>query len=166
VGSSPDNDGADQYCQMIWCPASKSERRNESEPVVEPAQVWNQLQPGRCGLGSSACCPFLHEGRYSDVGYRCRLRGHDECLRRSRGEAAAAKLDADPVDRNTVNMGTIPGPSHPSCCQHGDGQVHRRLMTPGWGGGSVVVRGRESRLHGEGTQRVRSGSTGMPGGRR
>src|SRR5689334_459657 len=27
-------------------------------------------------------------------------------------------------------------------------------MTVGWGGGSVVVRGRESRPHGEGTQRV------------
>src|SRR3954454_5314618 len=30
-------------------------------------------------------------------------------------------------------------------------------MPVGWGGGSVVVRGRESRLHGEGTQRVHAG---------
>ena len=52
MGSSPDNDGAGQHCQMARRPASKAERRNESEPVVEPAQAWNQLQPGGYGLGS------------------------------------------------------------------------------------------------------------------
>ena len=32
--------------------------------------------------------------------------------------------------------------------------ARRPLMALGWGGGFVVVRGRESRPHGEGTQRV------------
>jgi len=36
----------------------------------------------------------------------------------------------------------------------------------GRGGASVVVRGRESRPHGEGRQRVRSGRAARPGGRR
>ena len=36
------------------------------------------------------------------------------------------------------------------------GKARRRPMPSGWGGGPVVVRGRESRSHGEGVQRVRS----------
>ncbi len=79
------------------------------------------------------------------------------------GEAVAAELGADPVNRDTVNVGTIPVlPSLASSLLAG-GPVHRQLMTPEWGGGSVVVRGRESRPHGEGTQRVRSRCNGMPG---
>lgn len=82
------------------------------------------------------------------------------------GEAAAAKLDVDPINRDMVNVGTVSGLPFPSCSQHEGGQAHRQLTTPRRGGGSVVVRDRESRPHGEGTQRVRSGRTGMPGGRR
>ena len=37
------------------------------------------------------------------------------------------------------------------------GQARRRLMPTGWGGEPVVVRGRESRSHGEGAQCLRSG---------
>jgi len=82
------------------------------------------------------------------------------------GEAAGAKLGADPVDRYMVNVGTVPGLPHPASSQLVGGQVHRRLMTPGRGGGSVVVRARESRAHGEGTQQVRRAVAGMSGGRR
>jgi hypothetical protein len=81
------------------------------------------------------------------------------------GEAAAAELGADPVDRYVVNVGTVPVLPFPASSQLVGGQVHRRLMTPGRGGGSVVVRARESRAHGEGTQRVRSRVAGMSGGR-
>jgi hypothetical protein len=82
------------------------------------------------------------------------------------GEAAAEQLDVDPIDRNMVNVGTVSGSPSLASSQLAGGQAHRRLMAPGRGGGSVVVRGRESRLHGEGTQRTRSKGTGMPGGRR
>jgi hypothetical protein len=84
----------------------------------------------------------------------------------SDGEAAAAELGADPIDRNMVNVGTVPGSPFPASCQLVGGQAHRQLTARGRGGGSVVVRGRESRPHGEGTQRVRSWTCGMPGGRR
>jgi hypothetical protein len=70
------------------------------------------------------------------------------------------ELGADPVDRDVVNVGT--GPVLPAAC----GQARCRLMARGRGGGSVVVRGRESRPHGEGTQRVSRAVAGMPGGRR
>ena len=79
------------------------------------------------------------------------------------GEAVAAKLGADPVNRDTVNVGTLPGPPFPPSIQLGGGQAHRQLMTPAGGGGSVVVRARESLVHGEGTQRVRSCCDAMSG---
>jgi hypothetical protein len=82
------------------------------------------------------------------------------------GEAAAAKLGADPADRCMVNVGTVPVLPFPASSQLVGGQAHRRLMTPGRGGGFVVVRARESRVHGEGTQQIRSEVAGMSGGRR
>jgi hypothetical protein len=70
------------------------------------------------------------------------------------------ELGADPVDRDVVNVGTVPVP--PIC----GGQARCRLLVPGRGGGSVVVRGRESRPHGEGTQQASRAVAGRPGGRR
>jgi len=55
-----------------------------------------------------------------------------------------------------VNVGTILAVPSSVSCQLIGGKVCRRLMPPEWGGGVVVVRGRESRLHGEGPQHVRS----------
>ena len=86
-------------------------------------------------------------------------------LRVSRGEAAGEELGADPVERMAVNVGTARDRPPPRPARSGGGQVHRRLMVAGWGGAAVVVRGRESRPHGQGRQRVRSGRTGMSGGR-
>ncbi len=70
------------------------------------------------------------------------------------------ELGANPVDRDVVNVGTVPVPPTSG------GQARCRLMAPGRDGGSVVVRGRESRPHGEGTQRASREVAGMPGGRR
>jgi hypothetical protein len=55
-----------------------------------------------------------------------------------------------------VNVGTILVAPYSASSQLADGKARRRLMPSGWDGGPVVVRGRESRLHGEGVQRVRS----------
>ena len=62
----------------------------------------------------------------------------------------------NPTNGLRVNVGTIPAVPSSVSCQLTGGKVCRRLMPPEWGGGVVVVRGRESRLHGEGPQRVRS----------
>jgi len=95
-----------------------------------------------------------------------RLGGHVECLRRRRGDATGTELGTNPVDRNQVNVGTVRGCPH-RCLSKVTGRAggtsadgHRR------DGVSVVVRGRESRSHGEGRQRDRSHGIGMPGGRR
>jgi hypothetical protein len=75
------------------------------------------------------------------------------------------ELGADPVDRDVVNVGTVPVPPSPPP-SGGGGQARCRLMAPGRGGGSVVVRAGESPVHGEGTQRASRAVAGMPGGRR
>ena len=58
-----------------------------------------------------------------------------------------------------VNVGTLPGSPSPLAREAGGGQARARLMSPGGGGALVVVRGRESRPHGEGGQPVRSAGT-------
>ena len=55
-----------------------------------------------------------------------------------------------------VNVGTIPTIPPRGPARTVGGKVRCRLMLSGWGGGPVVVRGRESRSHGEGVQCVRS----------
>ena len=65
-----------------------------------------------------------------------------------------------PSNGSGVNVGTIPAVPSPAGSQLAGGKARRRLMPPGWGGGPVVVRGRESRPHGEGVQRVRSDQRG------
>ena len=89
-----------------------------------------------------------------------------QCCGFGGGEAVAAELGAGPVNRDTVNVGTISGSPFPASIGLVGGQAHRRLTAPGWGGGPVVVRAPESGVHGEGAQRVRSRCDGMPGVRR
>ena len=75
--------------------------------------------------------------------------------RSCRGKAGATS----PVKRFMVNVGTEPSPT-----------VIGAARCPLWGlardGASVVVRERESRLHGEGRQQVAQWGTGKTGGRR
>ena len=75
------------------------------------------------------------------------------------------ELGADPVDRDVVNVGTVPASPSPASSGAG-GQARCRLMTPGRDGGSVVVRAGESPVHSEGTQQAGRAVAGMPGGRR
>ena len=133
-----------------------------------------RLNPLKCGTGSNlvdagraAVRVELIHGKTTpkpaiDVGGEA----IGESLRRTRGEAAGAELGADPIDRHMVNVGTVAESPSPASSQLVGGQARCQLMAPGRGGGSVVVRGRESRSHGEGTQRVSSVVAGMPGGRR
>ena len=71
-----------------------------------------------------------------------------------------------PSNGHVVNVGTIvESPTLPAS-QAGGGKAHRQLMARRWDGALVVVRGRESRSHGEGGQQVRSDRSGTSGGRR
>jgi hypothetical protein len=101
----------------------------------------------------------------SEAGLACRWGGHGESLRRNRGDAAGAKLDAGLINRFPVNTGTIPHRSlRPGSIRAG-GIDASSVEGAGWGGGPVVVRAGERPAHGEGGQQVSSRSAGMPGGR-
>lgn len=133
-----------------------------------------RLNPLKCGTGSNLVdmgratvrVELIHGETTPKSAIDVGEEAIGEGLRRTRGEAVGAELGAHPIDRHMVNVGTVPESPSPPPRQGGDGQARRQLMAPGRGGGSVVVRGRESRPHGEGTQQVSKAGTGMPGGRR
>jgi len=157
VESSSDNDGMDQYCQMIQVRQARRKGVRE-EPAVERSSRGNhQLESGRYGLGSNA-----HPHDTSSHG---KLSGW---LMSSAGEAmvkdcgvTVAKLQGHswtptPSKGSGVNVGTTP--TDPSWIRDEliSGKVRCRLIPTVWGGEPVVVRGRENRPHGEGVQRSRS----------
>ena len=121
---------------------------------MKPPQGQNRLQPGGYGPDRSARLGQVGPGD-SEAGGTGRWGGHDEGLRRSRGDAAGEKLGASPVERSAVNVGTILGSPSPPASQVGGGKARRQPITLGWDGVLVVVRAWESHVHGEGGQRVR-----------
>ena len=68
-----------------------------------------------------------------------------------------------PSNGSPVNVGTTPVAPSAASSPLVAGKARRRLMPPGWDGGPVVVRGRESRPHGEGVQCVRGFKAGAGG---
>lgn len=126
---------------------------------LNASQESQQLESGGSGLRSNA---YLHDG---DVVRGTSGPGHvagREATVNACGVAVAMlqghSWTPTPSSGWKVNVGTIPlaPPRQPSRLE--GGKARCRLMPVGWGGGSVVVRGRESRSHGEGVQRVRSRS--------
>lgn len=120
-------------------------------------QVTQQLEPDRSGLQSNA--------HPDDVVVRETLRpvnvAGQEVVVNACGVAIAMlqghSWTPTPSKGSKVNVGTIPMVPEEADSQSEDlGKVRCRLMLLGWDGGPVVVRGRESRPHGEGAQCVRS----------
>jgi len=122
---------------------------------LKAPQSTHQLEPGGSGLGCSAhlgglaAGGTLGSGEVADREATVKVCG-----------VAVAMLQGHswvpiPPNGSAVNVGTIPTVPNVGGCQPLTGTVRRRLMPSGWGGGPVVVRGRESRSHGEGIQRDR-----------
>mgnify|MGYP007135476640 CR=1 FL=1 len=166
AGSSPDNDETGRHYQTVRVRQARSKGVTKVNQWLNPLKDGTGSKSGGYGPGSSARCPLRTRAATPKPVIDAGQEASGESLRRTRSEAAAAELGADPINRDMVNVGTVPGLPFPPPDQGGDGQAHRQLTAPERGGGSVVVRGRESRSHGEGTQRVRNEGPGMPGGRR
>ena len=169
VGSSPDKAGTVQYCQMGRVRRTRREgvtRVNQWMNLRNRGTGSNLVDLGRDAVHAERTNGEATPGPVIDAGPG----GREESLRRTRGDAAGAELGTDPADRHTVNMGTLLRLPYPACFQQVGGQGHRRPMGAAGGGAAVVVRGRESRPHGEGRQRDRncrrSAGHVMPGGRR
>ena len=70
--------------------------------------MYGQLEPGGLGWYAARNLPSCVDGggtlrRFLIAG----LGGHGEGLRRSRDDAAGVQPGADPVDRRSVNVGTV-----------------------------------------------------------
>jgi hypothetical protein len=134
------------------------------EPASNASQAAHQLKSGGYGLASGAhpgCCLGELPTRFT---YDRR-----EAAGKVYGVPAAMpqgqELGAYSVDRSGSERGnyrvSLPDPAG----QVGTGIGASSAEGAWWGGGPVVVRGRESRLHGEGGQQASSTDAGMPGGR-
>lgn len=167
MASSPDNDGTGQHRQMARV------RQARRRGVRRRNQWWNPLKwtagSNLVDLGRSASSVVVgcEDGRVLDLvvgwpGAEVTVKACGVAVTRLAWE----KLGADPVEWSMVNVGTsVESPSR-LVGQTGRGKARRLLMARRWGGALVVVRGRESRSHGEGEQRDRSQSAGTSGGRR
>ena len=136
-----------------WCGSGKRDgkvyARNQRRKV--PQAKTTSSKPDRSGLGSNAHptgttgwrTPWLgdvagREAMVKDCGVAmARLQGHS--------------WPPTPLKGSRVNVGTTS--STPAIMA---GKTCRRLTPAKWGGGPVVVRARESRVHGKGVQCVRS----------
>jgi hypothetical protein len=140
---------------MVWVRLARRKGVRE-EPTFKAPQARRQLEPGGSGLVSNAY-PYglaVRGTLWSVVtaGREAMVNVYGVVVAMLQGQSWAPT----PSNGSTVNVGTIPAvPSLASSPLVG-GKARRRLMLPGWGGGPVVVRVRESRAHGEGVQRVRN----------
>ncbi len=118
--------------------ARRQRARRTRQRGVTKVNQW--LNPLKGGTGSNLVDVGRATVRVEDFGCRRRLRSRllmsvgrpsPQFCGFGGGEAVAAKLGADPVNRNTVNVGTLPGLPLPPSIQLGGGQAHRQLMAQG-----------------------------------
>jgi hypothetical protein len=168
VGSSPVNGGTCRYYQTARVRLARSEgvtRVNQWLTLRKICAGSNLVDMGRDAAHDQYCRCAVGVVD-SEAGSRCRWGGHAEGLRRRRGEAVGVELGASLIDRFRGERGNPPWSPSPPGSQSGGGQVRCRPRATGWDGGPVVVRARESRVHGEGGQHVSSKDDGTLGGAR
>ena len=132
--------------------ASETERKSESDLVVEASRFLERPETWRIWVVDSDDAALFDGGslhaRVTDLGVVA-----GGMLRVPAGWAVGVEPASDPVKRIMVNVGSAP--CAPGCWWQ-SGKARCRLMRAGRGGVRVVVRGRESRPHGEGGQQDRS----------
>jgi hypothetical protein len=162
VGSSPDNAGTRWHYQTMRArqarregvreePVPKFRQRRASSNLVDMG--WSAVR----GHPSGRSTPKPGEV----AGGEAMVKDCGVVMAMLPGQQLGTSL----VDRLCGERGNRPRSPFLLASQAGGGQARRRPMTVGRGGGSVVVRARERRAHGEGGQQVRREGTGMPGGR-
>ena len=119
-------------------------------------QEIQQLESDRSGLRCNAH-PAIFDGRGTSrsvdvAGREVMVNACGVAVTRLQGHSWAPT----PSKGSGMNVGTISLVPFRCPARAAGGKTCRRLMPSGWGGGFVVVRARESRAHGEGTQCGRS----------
>ena len=154
MASSLDKAGTDQHRQMVWVRQARRKGVREKPASERPSRQStssNLMDMGwvAARIGTSAPRTL----RPIDVvGQEATVKACGVVVAMLQGHSWAPT----PLSGSRVNVGTIPAVPSPTSNLLAGGKARRRLTPPEWGGGPVVVRGRESRLHGEGVQRDRS----------
>jgi hypothetical protein len=105
-GSSPDKAGSGQHCQMAEVRRARQTGVTQVNQRSTPRNPRTGSKPGGSGPGCNARPPFtMRRSSPKAAQFGC-LGGREESLRRTRGDVAGAQLDANPVKRFAVNMGT------------------------------------------------------------
>jgi hypothetical protein len=132
--------------------ASETERKSESDSVVEAPRFQKRLETWRTWVVHSDDAALIYGG---SLQARCVYPGvvTGGRLRLPAGWAVGVEPASDPVKRIMVNVGDAP--CSPARWWR-PGKARCRLMGVERVGVRVVVRGRESRPHGEGGQQDRS----------
>lgn len=156
VASSPDNAGTDQYRQMMRVRLARWEgvttvnqyinapqERNTSSNLTDPG--WVAARTRRRGGGELLRPCYV-------VGREAALKACGVGTAKLLGHSWAPNLSSG-LRMNVGNISAVPPHCHSTVVK---GTTRRQSMLSRWGGGAVVVRGRESRPHGEGPQRVRN----------
>jgi hypothetical protein len=140
--------------------ASETERKSESDLVVEASRFLERPKTWRIWVVDSNDAALFDGGSLhapaTDPGVVA-----GGMLRVSAGWAVGVEPASGPVKRIMVNVGSAP--RAPGCWWQ-SGKARCRLTRARRGGVRVVVRGRESRPHGEGGQQDR-GLRSRSGGR-
>ena len=159
--SSPDDVAAGRYCQTPECAQARPKGRAKAKRWSKPLDRINGPEPGGCGLWCGqqrrrrvdwrpAPVPVHRSGpggrRDAAIALRMRCRG---------------KADCRPGQTDHGERGKRPERDRPLVAV---GQARCPLMCAGRGGAVAVLRGRESRPHGEGRQQDR-GMRSRSGGR-
>jgi hypothetical protein len=163
AASSPDKAGTGQHRQMVWVRRVRREGVTTVNQRINASQElttsWN-LTDGWVAARTRT----LVRGTLGPVDVAGREATGKACgvlVAKPQGQSWAPNLS----NGSRVNVGTILAVPSPASRPLVEGKARRRPMLLGWGGGPVVVRGRESRPHGEGVQQVRSDRADR-GGRR
>ena len=131
--------------------AIETERKSESDSVVEAPRLQKRPETWRTWVVYSDDAALIYGGSlHARLTYPSLVTGG--MLRVPAGEAVGVEPASDPVKRIMVNVGDAP--RAPGCWWQ-PGKARCRLMGAGRVGVRVVVRGRESRPHGEGGQQDR-----------
>jgi hypothetical protein len=134
----------------------RNQRHNASQERTTSSNLTDQgWDAARTRVGGELL------GRFDVADREATVKGCGVAVARPQGHSWAPT----PTNGLMVNVGTTSGGPSPTNSLLAGGQARRRLTLPGWDGGVVVVRGRESRPHGEGPQRGR-GIDADGGGRR
>ena len=154
MASSLDKAGTDQHHQMVWVRQARRKGVREKPASERPSRQSTSSNLMDMGWAAARIGTSAPRTPWSNdvVDREATVKACGVVVAMLQGHSWAPT----PSSGSRVNVGTIPAVPSPTSNLLAGGKARRRLSPPEWDGGPVVVRGRESRPHGEGVQRVRS----------